>query len=243
MSNITPSRDNPVDIAARFKAGLQKARASTVLMSSQPLLRLLKSGKWVFGQQNDVVQAGSKWIVNTASMQHGWACWTDDPAAAKNELKGESMGSIFDDKPVQPMPADGRWPFKEQFSFDLKCMSGEDAGTQVHFKTTSLGGKRAIMEQLVPAIDRQIDIDPVHVYPIMKLEVDSYPHTKYGETFVPIFDIVGWADQEGNAASGPQLVKPAKEPVEEPVEPEATAATRTAAPPRRGRRRPSAAPF
>lgn len=232
-NNLTPN-GGPPDLAARFKAGLQQARASTVLFSSKPLLRLLKSGKLVFGQENNPVQPGSKWVFNVMSLQHGWSCWSDEPGASANQLLGETMVSVLDPKPVQPPPAQGKWPYREQFSADLKCISGEDAGTEVHYKTTALGGKRAFMESLIPAIERQIDIDPLHLCPVVKFTVDSYDHKKYGETFFPVLEFVGWVDMDGNGPSGPAIAqaKPVK-PVEEAVEPVATAKARSAAPRRR----------
>lgn len=204
----------PADFAEQLVRGIAESRSTTILGSGQPLLRLLKSGEFVFGQDNIEVQDGSRWLVNTVTLAHGWSCWVD--AGNKNELRGEVMTSMLRDKPPEPQPIAGT-AFKEQRSFELKCLDGEDAGVTVLYKNTSDGGMKAA-DALLLAIQQQASIKGnIYLFPIVKLEQTSYQHPKYGKTYKPIFTVLGWADMSGSQA--PTNANAATEPVPEPVKP------------------------
>jgi len=199
-NNITPSggRSLSADMASRLRSGIAESRATTILPGGKPILRLLKSGSWVFGQNDDDVQIGSEWAINPMQIGHGWCCWSNNPGNAKNTLLGEQMVNVLDHKPMLPDPVPGgEW--KEQRVCDLMCLNGDDEGTEVVYKTNSLGGLRAF-DGLLAAITAQIDNNPDYLVAIVQLKVDSYDHQKYGQTFIPILDVVGWADMEGNRA-------------------------------------------
>ena len=208
----------PADFAEQLVRGIAESRSTTILGSGQPLLRLLKSGEFVFGQDNIEVQQGSHWLVNTVTLAHGWSCWVD--AGNKNELRGDVMTSMLRDKPPQPAPIDGT-PFKEQRSFELKCLDGEDAGTSVLYKNTSDGGMKAV-DALLLAIQQQASIKGnVYLFPIITLQQTSYQHPKWGLTYKPVFQIQGWADMNGNREVGTPVAAPDPEvaPASEPVKP------------------------
>ena len=219
MISLTPRRRPaglPVDFAEQLVRGIAESRSTTILGSGQPLLRLLKSGEFVFGQDNIEVQEGSRWLVNTVTLAHGWSCWVD--AGNKNELRGEVMTSMLRDKPPEPQPIAGT-AFKEQRSFELKCLDGEDAGVTVLYKNTSDGGMKAA-DTLLLSIQQQASIKGnIYLFPIVTLQQTSYQHPKWGLTYKPIFLIQGWADMAGNpegpkASTAPPLeAAPASEPV------------------------------
>jgi hypothetical protein len=73
-NNITPSgsRSLSADMASRLRSGIAESRATTILPGGKPILRLLKSGSWVFGQNDDDVQIGSEWAINPMQIGHGW---------------------------------------------------------------------------------------------------------------------------------------------------------------------------
>ena len=50
----------------------------------------MKSGEWVFGQENEEVQEGSQWVVNVMSLAHGYCCWVETAPNKPNELRGRS---------------------------------------------------------------------------------------------------------------------------------------------------------
>lgn len=191
--------------------GVDNSRAETpVIGGGKPILRLLKSGIWVFGQTDDPVQEGSRWAVNPRSVMHGFTCWSDYPGNTKNELLGERMVPVTERKPVKPEPIGG-FEWKEQRVFDVKCMTGDDEGTEVVFKTASIGGMRAF-DVFLAELGKQARKDPGHLVAILEFEVTSYQHVKYGQIFNPVLNIVGWADMDGNPAGSAAVAAPAAAP-------------------------------
>lgn len=186
----------PTDLAARLLSGIAQSRATTVIPGGKPILRMLKSGEWVFGQESAEVEAGSKWAVNIVSLAHGWICWTD--GAGRNKLGGEVMVSMMEAKPAKPAPLDG-FDFKEQRTFELKCLTGEDVGTEVIHKATALGSIKAI-DGLLAQIQQQLVADPAHPCPVVTFGKDHYEHGQYGRIYTPVFTVAGWCDMSGNMA-------------------------------------------
>ena len=97
----------------------------------------------------------------------------------------------------QPLPdvtelPDKGFPWQQEWAVDLKCVSGTDAGTEVVFKTNTVGGIQAVAGLIEAVRDRlnggQHD---GKVSPIVRLEKDSYPHRQYGERWMPVLPIVG----------------------------------------------------
>jgi hypothetical protein len=211
LTGRTGSTALSTDLASRFIAGIAESRATTTIEvgGGKPLLRMLKTGEWVYGQANDEVQDGSAWAVNIMTLSHGWVCWTKHDKG-KNQKLGEVMASVLEPKPPRPDPIDGN-AYKEQRGFDLKCMDGEDEGVEVAHKMTSMGGIRGI-DGLLAAIQKQLRSDPAHPCPVVVLETESYVGS-YGKTYNPIYRVVDWVDLQGEPASA---ALPDPEPVETP---------------------------
>jgi hypothetical protein len=209
-----------LDFVAKLTSGIAQSRAETRISGGKPFLRLLKGGEWVFGQEDLVVEPGSRWCVNLMSLSHGFCCWVD--MGSKNELKGEVMVSMTMPRPPRPEPIDGT-PYAEQRGFELKCMGGEDKDTEVIYKTASRGGMGAT-DELLATIQKRLAIDPEYCYPVVELDLDSYDHKKYGKTYVPIFTVVGWVDGNGEPPKADaKLERPARPEVKAAPEPEAPA--------------------
>ncbi len=193
------------DVASKLLKGIGESRAHTVISGGDPLLRLLRHGEWVYGQEDTEVLEGSLWAVNPLSIEHGYSCWSNyDEKGKKNELLGEAMAPIYEPKPLKPEPVNG-FPFNEQRSFKLKCINGDDAGVEVMHKLSSVGGMRAI-DGLLADMQAQLATNPAFPCPVIELEVDSYQHTKWGKVFVPIFTLRGWADMNGNLSGQGELL-------------------------------------
>lgn len=216
------------DVASKLLKGIGESRASTPKAGGEPLLRMLRSGEWVYGQEDTEVLEGSLWAVNPLSIQHGWSCWTnyDPKEKKKNELLGEAMGPIYESKPDRPEPING-YPFKEQRSFSLKCMNGDDEGVEVVHKLSSVGGMRAF-DGLLADMQAQLRDNPAFPCPVIELEVDSYQHKQWGKTYVPIYKLQGWCDMAGTMSDQAEAhgegeqVQAAREAAPAPVEPEPT---------------------
>jgi hypothetical protein len=195
----------PSDFVKSLMTGIADSRAgSTTGYSGKPLLRLMKSKEWVFGQENVEVQEGSRWIVNVMSLEHGWTCWVDD--GSKNKLAGEVMAPVNVPRPPKPAPIDGT-EFKEQRNMELKCLDGEDAGTEVMYKASSYGGIKASLK-LMDEIYKQLARDPHHPCPVLELRSDSYPHSKWGQVVEPLLVVVAWADMHGRLEGAPEIAAP-----------------------------------
>jgi hypothetical protein len=169
----------------------------------------------VFGQENIEVQEGSRWCVNVMSLEHGWTCWVDN--GSKNKLAGEVMAPVNVPRPPKPAPIDGT-EFKEQRNMELKCLDGEDAGTEVLYKASSYGGLKASVK-LMDEVYRQLARDPHHPCPVLELRSDTYPHSKWGQVVEPILVVVGWADMHGRLAGAPEIAAqpPAPAPAPSPA--------------------------
>jgi hypothetical protein len=195
----------PADFATQLSAGIAESRATTVLGGGMPLLKMAKSGEWLFGQNNVDVQPGSRWVVNIVSLMHGYVCWVDNGPGNKNTKEGEVMVPMTQPKPMKPPPLKGT-EFKEQRSFQAKCLDGEDRGTEVQYNTNSDGGLKAF-DRLALTVQKTLDAyrqqphgSPAYVFPVLKLDSEFYDDIRYGRIYKPIFEIVGWADMRGNLA-------------------------------------------
>lgn len=244
------------ELILKLRQGIAQSRASTVIASGKPFLRLLKSGQWVFGQRDDEVQVGSSWCLNPLSILHGWVCWSNDPNDSKNTKLGEVSAPVHEPKPQKPDPVRG-FQYAEQRVMDLKCLDGDDAGMEITYTCNSIGGMRAV-DELLGALQAQLATDPLHPCPVIQLDSEYYNHTKYGRIYTPVLTVVDWATMNGELASvkqvaaqpapapaaspAPAAAKPAKAPIVKvvpaPTEPAPTAAVRTPGTPRR---RPTAA--
>lgn len=217
----------PAELARKLMTGIAESRASTIIAGGgKPLLRLLKSGNWVYGMENEEVQAGSHWVVNVMSLAHGWACWVEGVGNAKNELRGEIMVSMADPKPLRPAPISAT-DFNEQRSFELKCIDGTDAGAEVLYKTTSVGGMREV-DGLLAKVQVALASHPEHPCPVLTLDVDSYQHTKWGQISTPVFSVETWSTMDGKLLGEAAEALEASAPAPAPAEPARPARVRKA---------------
>ena len=207
--------------------------------SGKPLLRLIKSGEFVYGPENIEVEQGSEWAMNPASLQHGYACWID------SELLGEQLVPFNLPPPSRDQLPDYGDPsaWKQEVSMELRCMTGEDEGVVVQYKSTALGFRTAV-KNLILEMMQQVQADPKHIVPVFELGVDSYQHKKHGKTFFPVIEVSRWinADGEGTAAPAVAAMEAAiaasvAAVAAEPVAPPAPPAAAPAEPAVRRRRR------
>lgn len=155
-----------------------------------PFIRLLKSGVFAYGAENIEPEDGSEWAVNPYSLEHGFACWGD------GELLDERMVPFSEPPPNRAELPDYGHDWNQQIAMHLQCMNGEDEGVTVLYKGTSTGLRNAF-RNLVDAMLAQLKHDKTNYVPVITLDVDSYQHKKYGEIFVPIFDLVKWVSMDG----------------------------------------------
>jgi len=181
------------------------------------ILKMDKTGHWVFGADQTEIEEGSKWAVNPFSFVHGFIAWGD------GEVLGEKMASVSDPLPeLDAAPPGAKKGWETQVGMSLKCLNGEDVGMEAKFTTTSVGGKRAV-QALAVAIAGQVDTDQAKPVPVVELDTEHYQHKSYGRIYTPIFKVLEWVSIDGGEAA-PVVAKvaapvaaPAPAPAPEPA--------------------------
>lgn len=167
------------------------------------ILKMDKTGHWVFGADQTEVEDDSLWAVNPFSFVHGYIAWGD------GEVLGESMVSVSEPLPEPPAaPPQARKGWEKQVGLSLKCISGEDTGLEVRYTTTSVGGKRGV-QTLAVAIAEQVDKDQSTPVAIVRLGKEHYQHKSYGRIYTPVFEVVRWIGMEGDAPQSVEAEAPA----------------------------------
>ena len=212
MNALTQRASGAIASLSNLKSGLQNVAATIVTSGGDPFLRLLTDGVWVYGADNVEVQDGSLWALNPFSIMHGFVSWTDHPGKQANEIVGEVMVPAGSPLPIQSELQDTGWPWTQQLSVQLRCMNGEDVGTQVLYKTSSTGGMNAL-KATINKIMAHIEEDIETPVALVSLETDHYMHKKWGKTYVPVLDVQKWIALADEAPDVDD--EPANEPVAE----------------------------
>jgi hypothetical protein len=191
-------------------------RVSREVGGPASFLKMEKTGDWVFGIAGTVVSEEDEFIVNPGGFQHGHVAWGD----ASNKL-GETMMPLDQQLPdAGPVPSGtvGGWQFQLGMS-----MIGAADGTAVIYRTTSVGGKRAIAE-LAAEIGQRMEDGEAKQCAVITLSSESYKHAKYGKIFNPIITVVRWiampaADAKMKDVKAAAKALPAKAPAKAPAKP------------------------
>jgi hypothetical protein len=157
------------------------------------ILKMDKTGHWVFGADQTEVEDDSTWAVNPFSFVHGFIAWGD------GEVLGEKMTGVQHPLPeLDAAPPGAKRGWETQIGMSLKCLNGDDKDMEARFTTTSVGGKKAV-QALGVAIATQVEKDQTKPVAIVRLKKDHYVHKSYGRIYTPVFEIVEWASMDGEA--------------------------------------------
>lgn len=193
MSNIVTFSQANLPAVASLSTALRSLE-NDVSPAGVAILKMDKTGHWVFGADQTEVEDDATWAVNPFSFVHGFIAWGD------GNVLGEKMVSVS-----QPLPdLDGAPPaakrgWETQVGLSLKCISGEDKGLEVRFSTTSVGGKRAV-QALAVAIANQVEADQATPVPVIYLKKEHYQHKSYGKIYTPVFEIKEWVGMDAEAS-------------------------------------------
>lgn len=155
------------------------------------IIKMDKTGHWVYGADQTEVDDESTWAVNPFSFVHGFIAWGD------GEVLGEKMVSVTQPLPeLESAPPNAKKGWEQQVGMMIKCVTGEDKGLEARYTVTSVGGKRAI-QALGVAIAEQIEKDQSKPVPVVKLKKDHYQHKSYGRIYTPVFEILEWVSMDG----------------------------------------------
>ena len=200
------------NLAVFSQAGLPAVSSLTTALrtiapdvaSATVILKMDKTGHWVFGADQEEVEDDSLWAVNPFSFLHGFIAW------GEGEVLGEKMVPVTQPLPdVDAPPPGAKRGWEPQVGFSLKCISGQDEGMEARYTTTSVGGKRAV-QSLAVEIAGQVEKDQTKPVPVVKLGKDHYQHKSYGRVYTPVFDVQKWIGMDGDAPA--QAEEPAEEP-------------------------------
>ena len=156
------------------------------------IIKMDKTGHWVFGADQTEIENDSTWAVNPFSFVHGYIAWGD------GEVLAEKMGSVSQPLPeLEAAPPGAKKGWETQVGFSMKCLDGADKDMEVRYTTTSVGGKKAV-QALAVAIATQVEKDQSKPVPVVELGKEHYTHKSYGRIFTPIFKVLEWASMDGS---------------------------------------------
>lgn len=199
-------------------AGLRRTRAEMPATGGRGYLKFGNDGMWTLGKNGDALN-GETVILNTNSLKYGYVCWTDYDAKEKrkNEKLGEEM-ELATRGGVDPNELeDLGWDWKPQQSIDGKFVGADQK--EFSYVTSSNGGLDLMGEIIDKVMARIDDGEDVFLFPVIELGDDWYEHSRYGKTYVPIMEVVNWADISGNFETDAEEEEEAEEPAPKPKKP------------------------
>ena len=217
MSNLAVFAGANLPSVSSLASSLRSISAGVPDGAGSVIIKMDKTGHWVFGADQTEIEDDSTWAINPFSFVHGYIAW------GEGEVLGEKMVPVSQPLPeldVAPPAAKRGW--EAQVGLSLKCMSGEDKDLEGRYTVTSVGGKKAV-QQLALAIAAQVDKDQTKPVPVVRLKKEHYVHKSYGRIYTPVFEVIEWVGMDGA-----------------PAEPEAAEAASDDAPAESRRRRRSA---
>lgn len=192
MSNVTTFSQANLPAVASLSTALRSLE-NDVTPAGVAILKMDKTGHWVYGADQTEIEDDSTWAVNPFSFVHGFIAWGD------GEVLGEKMVSVSQPLPeLEGAPSAAKRGWETQVGLSLKCLTGEDKGLEVRFSTTSVGGKRSV-QALAVAIANQVEKDQAKPVPVIYLKKEHYQHKSYGKIYTPVFEIVEWVGMSADA--------------------------------------------
>jgi hypothetical protein len=203
MSNLVAFAQAGLPAVSTLSTALRQIHTD-VPGAGAAILKMDKTGHWVFGADQTEVEEGSVWAINPFSFVHGFIAWGD------GEVLGEKMVSVSQPLPELDSPPPGcKKGWETQVGLSLKCVTGTDKGTEVRFSTTSVGGKRAV-QALAVALADQVEKDQSKPVAMVLLKKEHYQHKSYGRIYTPIFDVQEWVSMDAEPAAGEEEAAPAR---------------------------------
>jgi hypothetical protein len=194
MSNLTAFGNANLPSVQSLASSLRSISAGVPDGAGSVIIKMDKTGHWVFGAEQTEIEDDSTWAINPFSFVHGYIAWGD------GEVLGEKMVPVSQPLPeTDPAPAGAKRGWEVQVGMSLKCMSGDDKDMEARYTVTSVGGKKAV-QQLALTIAAQVDKDQTKPVPVVRLKKEHYIHKSYGRIYTPVFDVVEWVGMDGAAA-------------------------------------------
>ena len=191
MSNIVKFSGANLPSVTSLSTALRSI--ATDASASTAIIKMDRTGHWVFGADQTEAEDDARWAVNPFSFVHGFIAWGD------GEVLAEKLVPVTEPLPeLETAPPGAKKGWEPQTGLSLKCISGEDAGMEARFTTTSVGGRKAV-QTLAVAIAAQVEKDQSKPVPVVRLGKDHYTHKSYGRIYTPVFEVVEWVSMNGEA--------------------------------------------
>ena len=188
MSNITAFGGANLPSVQSLSGALRAIKSD--VQGGTVILKMDKTGHWVFGADQTEVEDDSLWAANPFSFVHGYIAW------GNGEVLAEKLVPVSEPLPeLEPAPSGAQRGWEMQVGMMLVCTNGEDKDMQARFTATSVGGKRAV-QALAVAIADQVDKDQTKPVPLLSLTSEHYQHKTYGRIYTPIFEITDWVSMD-----------------------------------------------
>jgi hypothetical protein len=209
MSNLTTFSAANLPSVQALSTALQSLK--NIADVGTVIIKMDKTGHWVFGADQTEVEDDATWAVNPFSFVHGFIAWGD------GEVLAEKMVSVSQPLPeLDAAPPNAKKGWETQVGMSMKCLSGEDKDMEVRYTTTSVGGKRSV-QALAVAIATQVETDSSKPVPIVSLKKEHYSHKSYGRIYTPIFDIQSWVSMDADKTEKLEAPKEEKAVAETPA--------------------------
>jgi hypothetical protein len=205
MTNLTVFGNAGLPSVGDLTSALRRVEATVETGAGGIILKMDKTGHWVFGADQTEAESDSTWAVNPFSFVHGFIAWGD------GEVLAEKLVPVTEPLPeLEAAPPGAKKGWEPQTGLSLKCISGEDKGMEARFTTTSVGGKRAV-QTLAVALAEQVEKDQTKPVPVVRLKKDHYAHKSYGKIYTPVFELVEWVSMDGEAPKADEPAWPTAE--------------------------------
>jgi hypothetical protein len=174
-----------------------------------------RDGVFVYGADNTEFEPGSLWALNPLGIYHGLIAWGDKAHGTDGQNLGEVLVPASQPLPQESDMQEVKGTWSKIIALQLRCISGEDEGTQILFKSNSYGGRKAY-SVLVAEVVGRITAGEEAVVPVIEFTSESYKHASYGKIYNPVFNIRSWTTMAGDAESAKIEEAPEEAPAEEP---------------------------
>ena len=209
----TPATGGALTSLAALQTALANVNTAAIIGRTGLPMMLFKregDGTWGFGQRRTIPEEGSRWAVNPLTFKYGYICFGGD-----KKVLDERLVPVTQPKPDITTLPDTGFPWQEEWSVNLKCLDGPDAGVEVIFKANTDGGLKAIVIMLDLVRERlNSGQHDNKIVPSVLLEKDSYPHPKHGKVWIPVLNTIDWMPLDGPAPT--PTPKPTPPPVDQP---------------------------
>lgn len=213
---VTKEQQSALATAGAMLGGLRRVSRTAPRAVGGDFMRFGKDGKWSFGRENKEVDTDNDYaVLNVLAMKEGYVCWEDNgEEGTANKKLGEVMAPVNDPIDVNELEDHG-FDWKRQQSIQMKFIEGAYEGTQTVYAPSSQGGLEAL-GSVIERVNERIEQENPYFFPICAFDQTWYKHPKWGKTYKPVIDIVGWADVEGNEDPEGGNEEPAPKKVDKP---------------------------